>query len=348
MSSRRRAVTATVAALLALPAVARAAAGRRAVRVFATTDRPQVQALLEGFESAHPAHRVDYHELGSNDLFQRVLAARAPDHPDRPDVVWSSAMDLQIKLVNDGHAARHVSPHAGRLPSWAVWKHEAYGTSIEPVGMVVHRDLLADTELPGTHGGLIRYLAQHAGRLHGRVATYDIVRSGLGYLLAAQDLTVHPQHWALIESLAHLRARLHAGTHEMLEQVSGGRALLAYNVLGSYAQTYLRDKPWLALRYFDDYTLAAARVAFVARHAPNAEGARLWLDHLLSAGGQRQLAQPGGQHPVHSGARAEATALAPLPAALRPIRLGPGLLAHLDDSVRMALLRRWKAAFEGG
>jgi iron(III) transport system substrate-binding protein len=151
MNLDRRALAAAIATLGATGPLRTAAAQVRApVRVFATTDRPVVQSLIDDFERRHPLLRVDYHELGSAELFERVQAARTAGS-EGPDVVWSSAMDLQIKLVNDGHAARHVSPHATGLPRWAVWKHEAYGTGPEPVGMVVRSELAPVADLPRTH-----------------------------------------------------------------------------------------------------------------------------------------------------------------------------------------------------
>lgn len=345
MTTTRRTFTAAIVALGATGGRRVAAASRERVRVFATTDRPLVQSLIDDFERRHPRLWVDYHDLGSAALFERVQAASKPGS-DNADVVWSSAMDLQIKLVNDGYAARHVSPHAASLPRWAVWKHEAYGTGPEPVGMVVRNELAPPAELPRTHVALAEFLTAQVSRLRGRVVTYDIARAGLGYLLAAQDLIANPRHWDLVQALGLAAAGRHVDTRGMLEQVADGRALLAYNVLGSYAEPFVRRHPGLRMVYFEDYTLLATRVAFLARHAPNAAGGRLWLDHLLSVPGQQALALDGGLHPIRADvSTAAGTAPTAPAAALRPITLGPGLLAHLDQSKRAGILRRWTAAF---
>lgn len=347
MAIRRRDLAAAIAPWGAATTRGAAANERQPVRIFATTDRPLVQSLIDDFERRHPTLRVDYHELGSAALFERVQAAR-PAGRDGPDVVWSSAMDLQIKLVNDGHAARHVSVHATSLPRWAVWKHEAYGTGPEPVGMVVRDELAPAADLPRTHAALAQFLIAQGPRLRGRIATYDIARAGLGYLLAAQDLIANPHHWALVHALGQAAASQHGDTRGMLEQLAGGRALLAYNVLGSYAEPFVRRHPGLRLVYFEDYTLVTTRVAFLAREAPNAAGGRLWLDHLLSVPGQQALARDGGLHPIRTDVAAPTGATRPGPppgVPLRPITLGPGLLAHLDQSKRAAILRRWAAAF---
>ena len=318
----------------------------RRVRVLSTTDRHAVQPLIEDFERRHAGLKVDYIELGSMALQERFLQQQA-HAPARADVLWSSAMDLQIKLVNDGHAMRYESPHAPQLPKWAIWKHEAYGTTFEPVGIVVNRQLLASGDVPHTHAALTALLLADVPRWRGRVATYDIERAGLGFLIAAQDAMATSRFWELARALGHCQASLHADTQSMLDSVAAGQALLAYNVLGSYAEVFARERPELKVVYLQDYSLVVSRVAFIARTAPNPQGARLWLDHLLSAPGQRLLAEAGGLRGVRSdtATAAAAAALAPqLGSAFRPITLGPGLLAHLDQSRRQAFLKRWNQA----
>lgn len=341
------------AGLLGLATAANLSAGTpdtRRVRVLAAADRHAVQPLIDDFERRHANLRVDYIELGSLALHERFLLQQ-DDAPARADVLWSSAMDLQIKLVNDGHALRHESPHAARLPKWAIWKHEAYGTTLEPVGIVVNRQLLASTEVPRTHAALTALLLADVPRWRGRVATFNIERAGLGFLIAAQDALATPRHWELVRALGRCQASLHADTQSMLDSVAAGHTLLAHNVLGSYAEIFARERPELEVVYLEDYTLVVSRVAFIARTAPNPQGARLWLDHLLSAPGQRLLAEAGGLRGVRSDSAAAATAAALAPRlgrAFRPIALGPGLLAHLDQSQRQAFLKRWNQALRPG
>jgi iron(III) transport system substrate-binding protein len=341
MPMNRRAATRALVGLAAMRPIRAAEAG--SVKVLSTTDRLAVQPFIADFERRHAGLRVDYVQLGSVELYQHFLSAG-----DRTaDVLWSSAMDLQIKLVNDGHALRYESPHAPHLPRWAVWKHEAYGTTSEPVGLIYHRPLMSAAELPRTHEKLTELLRADPQRFHGRVASYDIERSGLGFLIAAHDAMVSPGFWELVRALGACQASLHGDTQSMLESVASGRALLAYNVLGTYAEAFSRRNPEIGIAYLDDYTLVASRVAFVARHAPNPQGAFLWLDHLLSPQGQQLLAEGGGLYGVRTDSTQTRSARAlgqQLSAAARPISLGPGLLAHLDQSKRQAFLKRWNQA----
>lgn len=340
--ARRDAIAALLCGAASLAAPLRAGAAAQRVTVWSTTDLPVVQPLLEDFERRHAGLRVDYVALGSLELAERFVS----DEGRAVDATWSSAMDQQVKLVNDGHAARHASPHAAALPRWAVWKHEAYATTSEPVGLAYHRHLWAQADLPRTHAALIALLQSDPRRFDQRVATYDIERAGLGYLLAAQDSLATPRYWDLVRALGASRSALHAGTREMLEDVAAGRILFAYNVLGSYVEAEARRRPELAIAYAQDYTLLASRVAFVSRRAPHPEAARAWLDHLLSPRGQQVLADECGLTPVLPAAAAGQRARG-LGDAARPIGIGPGLLAHLDQSKRSAFVARWRHRFAG-
>jgi len=352
MPTSRRTIGLGLLGLAALrPSAVRAATGETAagvpgqrVRVLSTTDQSAVQPLIDAFEKRHAGLRVDYRQLGSMELIESFLA----DGGRSADVLWSSAMDLQIKLVNDGHAQPYESPHARQLPRWAVWKYEAYGTTYEPVGIVYHRPSLTPAELPRTHEALAALLRGDVPRFRGRVSTYDIERAGLGFLIAAYDALATPASWELVKALGRCQATLHADTRSMLEEVAAGRSLLAYNVLGAYAEAFARGKPQLGVIYPSDYTLVASRVAFIARRAPNAPGARAWLDHLLSPQGQQLLEEAGGFFGVRTDApvaRPESGLGRRLGDAARPIALGPGLMAHLDRSTHDALLKRWRREF---
>jgi len=320
------------------------------VVVYAASDLEAVRPVVDDFEALHPGVRVEYHDMQSGDLYARVV-----DEARRgvlaADVVWSSAMDLQIKLVNDGHAQPHRSAETAALPSWAVWKDEAFGTTYEPAAFIYNRRLLAEDDVPSSHAELIRLLERAPAALHGRIATYDPQRSGLGLLLHSQDAQANPiVFWQLARGMGVLGLEQHVASSDMLDRISAGKLVLAYNVLGSYAYRRARSDPALGVVLPQDYTLVLSRVAFITRGARHPAAARLWLDHLLSARGQALLAGHLGLLPLRGEATADtrggaARMLHPdLQQAFRPIRIGSGLLAYQDQAKKDAFLRQWDAA----
>ena len=338
-------ITAAPAAIAQSYADRQTAAAREGVVViYAATDESVAHELLTDFRQLYPAVRVDYHDLSSIELYRRFLA-EAKDG-GIADVVWSSAMDLQLKLVNDGHAQAHRSAATEALPEWANWKDEAFGTSFEPVAMVYNRRLLHEADVPSTHAELLRLLARAPERFRGRLTTYDPARSGLGFLLHSQDVLANPVvYWRLAHAFGRVGIVPTASTAEMLDRIASGKSVLGYNLLGSYAMIRAAQDPTLAVVLPRDYTLVMSRVAFIARQAKHPHAARLWLDYLLSPRGQRLLSKNPGLYSVRADVPADEAAeelRQRLGGAFRPIAIGTGLLTYLDQHKGRQFLRQWR------
>jgi iron(III) transport system substrate-binding protein len=332
-------------ALIALLALCASPATAATVVIYAAADLQVVAPLIADFERLHPEVKVEYHELNSAELYARFL--REAGAESRADVVWSSAMDLQMKLVNDGHAQPYRSAQTEALPPWAVWKGEAFGTTYEPVGFVYNRRLLRPDSVPQTHAELLRLLTEHPERFRRRLTAYDPHRSGLGYLLHSQDLEANPVlFWNLVTTLGAVGLDTEPTTAEMIDRIVSGRAVLGYNVLSSYALSRAAADARIGIVLPRDYTLVMSRIAFISRYAPHPDTARIWLDYLLSSHGQAVLNRIGLLS-VRSDVAGEGSAAElrnRLGKAFRPIVLGTALLTYLDRMKRQLFLDRWDAA----
>jgi iron(III) transport system substrate-binding protein len=316
------------------------------VVVYATTDAEVARPLIRDFEALYPGIKVDYREIESLQLHQQFLRETAQGAPSA-DVLWSSAMDLQVKLVNDGHALHYRSSEINAVPAWSVWREEAYGTTFEPVGVAYNKRLLPDSEVPHTHGELARLLEAPGGRLKDKVTGYDLASAGLGFLVATQDSRASPLFWDVARGLGRNGARLRDSTAAMLDSVASGQSALAYNVLGSYARQRMRAEPAIGLVYLRDYTLVVSRIAFISRHAAHPNAARVWLDHVLSRRGQSVLAEQSGLASMRADVGGDDTAAAlarTVGSSLKPIAIQPSLMAYLDRSKRADFLREWDRA----
>lgn len=358
----RRALPALAAAALAagLPSLAQSpappgtsrrvlAAARREAKVVvhAATDREVVEPLLRDFEQLYPGIAVEYHDMITGDMFERFVGEVARGEVTT-DLLWSPAMDLQMKLANDGYALPYESPEAEKLPAWAVWRNEAFATTLEPY-VFVHAEQTS-AEAPRSHAELVRLMESEPGRARGRVATYDPERSAIGYLLLTQDSRIDPGFPEAVRAYGRSALELDVTTSAMIEGVRSGELLLAFNVNGSYALAAQRADPRLRIVYPRDYVLAASRIAIVARTAPHPNAARAFLDYLLSARGQEVLANRCSLFSIRTDIAGDTTAASlarTLGARLKPIHVGPSLLVYLDSSKRSDFLRRWRAAFAG-
>lgn len=320
------------------------------VVIYATTDVSSATPLNRAFEALYPDVKVEYREIDSPALYRRFVTETSSHRPTA-DVLWSSAMDLQLKLVNDGYAQPYPSPEASSLPEWAVWKSEAFGTTFEPVVFIYNERHLRAGEVPQTHAEFARLLKDRPERFKGRVTTYDIEKTAVGFLFATQDSRATTAFWSLAKLLGESNVRLETSTAAMMEAIGSGAALLGYNVIGSYAMARAKLDPSIAVVLPSDYTLVLSRVAFIAKGAANPNAAKLWLDFLLSNRGQTLLAAKSGLPSVRRDVAGELTASAlakSLGASLRPIVVGPGLLVYLDRAKQQEFLRQWREAMATG
>ncbi|SEI81332.1 ABC transporter substrate-binding protein [Achromobacter sp. NFACC18-2] len=296
------------------------------------------RGVLEEFSRLNPSVRLEYTELSTQDLYNDAVdrAAKAPGVPSGPDLVISSAMDLQTKLVNDGYARPHVSPQTRSLPGWANWRDEVFSIGTDPIVMVYDTRRLDAARAPHTRRELLSLLQAPDQPLAGRISTYDVQGSGIGYLAATQDTRLDSMAGALLAAFGRNGVTLHASTEHALDKLESGDVTLAYNLLESYTRHRIDQGAPLAIIYPQDYTLMLSRSAIIPRQAPRGDLGALFLDYLLSARGQETLARVSGMRPVSASV---------VPAAgVRPMALGVGLLVYLDPLKKRHFLDLWRAA----
>ncbi|MGB1311660.1 MAG: ABC transporter substrate-binding protein, partial [Leucothrix sp.] len=315
------------------------------LQILSSTDEGVMKSLIADFQRQQPTVAVEYIDLNSVPLFERFL--QDYDNSATSDLIISSAMDLQIKLVNDGYAATHYSERLQWLPEWAQWRQQAFGFTSEPAVMVYNKQLLRGTDIPQNRFELIELLRDQTSRFKGRIGTYDIQRSGLGYLFASQDAQQASTWGRLTENLNSVKVKLYDSTSQMLNAVRSGELLLSYNVLGSYAASAVNDSKELGMILSGDYTLAMSRIAFVSKRARNPIVGHQFLDYLLSERGQRLLAIEAKLYPIHPNVTGKATLTGLQQATrnrgpLKLIKLGPALLTYQDKMKKENFLSEWR------
>jgi len=152
--------------------VAVVAESRDQLKIVSTTDASEVSDLLADFRALYPRIETVYSKVNSNDIFNRIVEPPSSSEASG-DVIWSSAMDLQVKLVNDGYAQPYVSREIAKIPDWAVWKSEAYAITAEPIVIVYNKNLVAESDIPRTRAELTNLLNKKPDTYRGKIASYD-------------------------------------------------------------------------------------------------------------------------------------------------------------------------------
>jgi iron(III) transport system substrate-binding protein len=330
------------------PQVVQAAEAEGKVVVYSTTDSASVAAMLKDFQALHPKIAVEYNDMNSTEVYNRFVSEAAAG-AGTGDLLWSSAMDLQIKLANDGYTQTYQSPEAAKLPQWAVWKNEAWGTTYEPIGFVYNKRLLKPEEVPQSHADLVKALRAHPDRFRGKLTSYDPERSGLGFLLITQDALHEKDFWDTAKAYGSVGAKLYTSTGAMMERIQSGEHLIGFNMISSYAVQKAKKDPSLGLVLPKDYTLIMSRIALLPKAAKHPNAAKVFLDYLLSVRGQKALTA-GSVYALRSEVEGDlgvAGVTKALGQAVRPIPVGPSLLDYLDQTKRLDFLKRWQQAMSG-
>lgn len=313
--------------------------------IWSTTDEKIVRDLLTAFEATYPGIRIAYHDLPARDVHDRFLAGAKAGRPG-PDLLLSSSMDMQIKLVNDGYAERYESPERAHLPDWANWKNQAWGATAEPVVIVYNKKMLPAGRIPRNHMDFVRLLERRDPDLRGRIATYDPAGSSVGYLCLSQDNAISGHVWQMAHGLGANRARFFPTSEEVIQDVASGRSVIGYNALGSYALDEAAQNPDLGVVFPSDYTLVMSRIAIIPTRSRHPNAARLFLDFMLSAKGQSLLAShamPSVRSDVARPPQLRGTT-----SPMRAVRVGPELLIAQDKLTRNRFMKQWNRELAAG
>jgi iron(III) transport system substrate-binding protein len=182
---------------------------------------------------------------------------------------------------------------------------------------------------------MIKILRANPDKFRGKIGTYDVRQSGLGYLFATQDARTSETYWRLMEVMGNLDTQLYCCSGDMIEDLAEGTIAISYNVLGSYAmaRSDIADKITIILP--SDFPTTMMRTALVGKNTSHPNIAKLFLRHLTSS---RWRDQGDGVFPTPS--------LLPSSNSARrsTIALEPGLMIYLDRLKHQTFIEEWESA----
>ncbi|MES2162322.1 MAG: ABC transporter substrate-binding protein [Pseudomonadota bacterium] len=311
--------------------------------IYGATDSKATQPLIKDFNALYPGITVEYNDMNSTEVYNRFISEVAAGG-NTADAMWSSAMDLQMRLASDGYALKYKSVEAAKIPGWAVWDDQAYGTTFEPAAIVYNKRLVDAKEVPQTHAEFAKLITQP--KFKDKVTTYDIEKSGVGFMFMTQDARENPKFLELENAFGEAKVRVQSSTGTMMERISSGENLIGYNVLGSYALVRAKADPSIGVVLPKDYTLILSRVLFINKAAKNVNAAKLWLDYMLSHRGQVIIANDSKLFAIRADVTGETTSADLIKTIgkdnVKPVPVHPIVLQFLGPAKRMAFLKQWK------
>ncbi|MGW9230121.1 ABC transporter substrate-binding protein [Pseudorhizobium sp. NPDC055634] len=311
--------------------------------VYSSLDEPLARPMIAGFQAANPDVAIRYEDMLTGEIYDRIVQETDAGQKTA-DFAFSSAMDLQVKLANDGYAQLSELPMSERWPGWANWRDTAYALTFEPAVFVYHKPSFKDQPPPSTRAELIALLSQHGDDYYGRIGTYDIERSGVGFLFMSRDQEQFGDIWSVIQAMGAAGVKLYSTSQAILERVADGRFALGYNILGSYAADWASRHPDVGIVLPKDYTVVMSRIGLVPQAAASPELGRRYLSFFMSRQGQTIMArelQIPAVSPEVSGNNTATTMREMLGGQLKPVPVSLGLMVYLDQVKRARLISRW-------
>lgn len=298
--------------------------------ILSTADIDQFKPIILDFQRERPTIEIRYVTASSTEVMAALQAEEFVF-----DVAISSAMDLHTKLANDGYAQAYESAQTIAAPDFARWRNEVFTFSEEPAAIVLSEDAFEGLGVPQTRQELITLLRNNPNRFRGKIGTYDVRQSGLGYLFASQDSRNSDIYWRLTEVMGSLGVKTYCCSSDMISDVASGKVAIAYNVLGSYAKTRVEQGAPIQIVLPEDYTLLMQRSVLIPRNSGKQALAGSFVDHLLRLAWQSEEtdAYPFPRM-LNAGDESQPSYL--------PIRLGPGLLVFLDKFKRRRFIEEWE------
>ena len=313
-----------------------------AVSIYTSTDQTQSRELLEAFKASYPGIAIEYNDIGTTGSFNRAVSEAAAKQVGA-DIIWTSAMDLQLAMVEKGLTDSYKSPELPHLPSWAVYKDSAFGTTIEPAAIIYNKSLFTG-QVPKTRAELIKLLTERKD-LEGKIGSFDPEKSGTGFLYFSFDSRNTKDFWNLARAFGTIHGKVYGSSGALKEKVLSGEHLLAFDVIGSYALDWAKKNPNLGVAFTTDYTSAFSRVAVITKGAKHPNAARLFLDFLLSEKGQKTLASrdiPSIRTDIDGLNLISLNKL--VGGNLKPIPLDKSLIEANEPKRRVEFFQEWKKA----
>jgi len=296
------------------------------LRIVSSTDTELFAPLIEAFIINNPDVAIEYLVTGTADIDRRFR-----EDPAAFDIAISSAMDLQLKLTNDGFAlALEDVAH----PAWAQWRQSLFAFTSEPAAIVINRAAFKGLQIPQSRQELIEALRARPELFRNRIGTYDVRLSGLGYLFATQDARASETFWRLMEVMGGLDVRLYCCSGDMIDDLTDGTIAVAYNVLGSYAKARVQSQNALEIVLPSDFPTTMMRTALVSTASRKPQAAERFIRYLVayqSNASDKDRALPS----LHASDE---------PAERETIALEPALMTFLDTLKRNKFLIEWESA----
>jgi iron(III) transport system substrate-binding protein len=271
------------AALLAGPG-AGAAAPSGTLTVYTSQPSDQMTKVVEAFNKAHPAVKVELFRSGTTEVMNKLQAEFAAGRP-QADVVLIADAVAMTQLKDDGRLMSYAGAPADKVPPSLVDPDKTFfGTKLITTGIVYNTNLVKAP--PKSWKDL---LARDAAA---KTIMPHPLYSGAAVIHLGTMVQQPAFGWAYYETLAKNGAIAGKGNGSVIEAVARGEK--AYGIIIEYMALNAKEKGSPVNFVFPEEGVSAiSQPVGILKATDNPEAAKAFVDWQLSEAAQRQSADQG-------------------------------------------------------
>lgn len=253
--------------------------------------------VITGFNARYPGIRVETLDLpNTRDVFERYLAERGTNSRTG-DLMATVDPAGWIELHRRGEVLDYKSPEDAAWPDWAKPLSGIYTISSDPLVFIYNKMLVPEAQAPRTFAQFVERAVANQRNWRSKVTSYGVHNSGLGYSGNYAFARHHGDRaWEWYRQLAELQPRWERSGGPMTEKVTSGEYVMGWFVSAITFWPRLNDPVRarvLGWNFIEDGQPVVLRGIGIPKGARNSNAAKLMLDYVVSADGQRAFGRGG-------------------------------------------------------
>lgn len=259
--------------------------------IYSNTDQENWEPIFRDFRKKYPwVTTISANNLDSDEVFQRVLSEQATGSSPADILVSNAAQAWAEYGQNQDRLLAYSTPELTKLPAFATLMPNVYAMSVDPMTIAYNTALVP--EPPTGLASLAAIVAKDPAKFQDKLTTRD-VGGAFGFTVSNTFTQANPSSWATLEKLLPM-ARPETSSGTQTEKILSGEYLAGFFISGGPAYPVVDNSGGLfQVAFLDDGTVVLPRGIGIAPKAPHANTAKLFTDFVLSAEGQRAVAEGG-------------------------------------------------------
>ncbi|MET7395710.1 extracellular solute-binding protein [Dactylosporangium sp. NPDC005572] len=259
--------------------------------IYSNTDQENWAPIFRDFQKKYPwVKKINANNLDSDEVFQRVLAEQATGSSPADLLVSNAAQAWAEYVAGADRLLAYQSPELPKLPPFATLMPNVYAMSTDPMTIAYNTSLMP--KAPTGLKSLADIVAADPGKFNNKITTRD-VKGAFGFTVSYTYTQANPAAWNSLETLLPL-ARPETSSGTQTEKILAGEYLAGFFISGAPAYPVVDKSGGLfQVTFLDDGTVVLPRGIGIAPKAPHSNTAKLFVDFVLSAEGQRAVAEGG-------------------------------------------------------